>query len=406
MFLHIDINAYFATLLQQETPALRGRPIGVVKDAGRTCIIASSKEAKLKGVRTGCSSAEALARCPDMLLLPADFSLYASATNTLKAVFESLTPSIEIFSLDEAFVPYDELQTLYPNPIAFGQEIQQKIRQALGEWVTCNVGVGPTRLLAKMSGETSPKGSVSQVTEETKSALLAKVEFGDVCGVGLRLERRLAVLGITHPYQINFVTDEDLARHFGPFWSGELRKIGQGEETAQLARLAHPLTQMKGVGRTITLFALTGNDERVRQVLYNLSSEVMHKVRSMDLMGRQVSLLLVGHDKSWSKHITLKSAIRQTKEFVFWIDRLYEQWQNPFPLIRFGVHLGLIQSWKTAQLPLSPEWWQRERAEAAVDYVNRRYGLYTIRSGQLLNSKNLIHPEVTGFLGDKIYQFG
>lgn len=406
MFLHVDINAYFATLLQQETPSLRGKPIGVVKDVGRTCIIAASKEAKLKGIKTGCSSVEAMARCPDLLLLPADFGLYAAATFKLKALFESVAPSIEIFSLDESFIPYEELRLVHQDPIAFGLQIQEKIRQVLGEWVTCNVGIGPSRLLAKMVGETSVKGSVVQVTEESKASLLSQVSFADVCGVGWALERRLSSLGITHPYQINFMCAEDLLRHFGPFWSKELANIAMGRETTQLARLATPLTQMKGVGRSITLFELTGNDARIRQVLYNLSSEVMHKVRTMDLMGRQISLLLVGHGRAWSRHITLQSAIRQTKEFTFWIDQLFKQWESPFPLIKFAVHLGLIQSWKSAQLPLAPEWWQRERAEAAVDSVNRRYGLYTIRSGQLTDTKTLIHPEVTGFLGDRIYQMG
>ncbi|MCD8526685.1 hypothetical protein LRY65_00525, partial [Candidatus Woesebacteria bacterium] len=82
--MHVDINSYFATLLQQENPALRGRPVGILKDVGRTCVIAASKEAKKLGVGTGTSAYEAKRLAPEIVFLPAEFARYLDATKRLK----------------------------------------------------------------------------------------------------------------------------------------------------------------------------------------------------------------------------------------------------------------------------------------------------------------------------------
>ena len=100
LWAHVDINSYFATLLQQENPALRGKPVGIVKEVGRTCIIAASKEAKALGVGTG-SRLQDAKHVPDLILVPAQFDFYLDATKRLKRLFESLAPTVQIFSLDE-----------------------------------------------------------------------------------------------------------------------------------------------------------------------------------------------------------------------------------------------------------------------------------------------------------------
>jgi DNA polymerase-4 len=108
-WLHIDINAYFATLAQQEVPALRGKPLAIIKDKGRTCVIAASKEAKQYGVKTGEPLRAARVKCPHIITWPAPFELAWSATRELQSLFNELSPDTEIFSLDEAFIPFHPL---------------------------------------------------------------------------------------------------------------------------------------------------------------------------------------------------------------------------------------------------------------------------------------------------------
>ena len=405
IILHVDINSYFATLLQQENPFLRDRPVGVVKDVGRTCIIAASKEAKKLGIKTGSNVADAKILAPDIVLVPAEFDLYLDATRKLKRIFESLAPEVSIYSLDEAFVDISSCRDLYPDPIELGYKIQKIIKQVLGDWVTCNIGISHNRFLAKLASEISPKESIFTIDKDNLDIVLAEAEFADVCGIGLRLERKLRMLNVFHPFQIRFYTDDDLLPLFGPFWSQELMKIAYGEEPYFLT-LLDKNPHMKSVGRSITGRRVSCDEDSIKQVLYNLTEEVTYKVRQMDLCGRYVSIHLYGSGATWRAHRTLKYYLRHTKEMfrILYYD-LYHKWKRHFPIIKFAVRLGQLVPINQTSGSLLPDWQQQERLYTAMDSISKKYGLFTVYSG-LLHKKDIIRPEVTGFLGDKIYQLG
>ncbi len=409
--LHVDINSYFATLQQQENPHLRGRPIGVVKDEGRSCIIAASKEAKKFGIKTGADLPEARLRCPDLLTIPAQFDRYLDATRRLKKIFTQIAPAITIYSLDEAFIDISDCQQhLYPDPHHLGRQIQQLIKNDLGEWVTASVGIGPNRFLAKMASEISPPESVFEINHHNLDAVLAEVKFNDVCGIGYQLEKKLLKMGITHPYLIRLYSNDDLLPIFGPFWTKELKKMAYGQEPHHLELLNEPLPHMKSVGRSITGYKLYDNEQEIKSILYNLTEEVTHKVRQMKLAGRAVNVSLFGQNRGWGQapqiwhqHLTLKYYLRHTQEmFQLIYDQLYRNWQREFKVIKFGVRLGMLEPVAEINPSLLPEAQQQEKISAAKDYLTEKYGLFTLRSGVLLNQP-LIRPEVTGFLGDKTY---
>jgi len=416
--LHVDINSYFATLLQQENPKLRGRPLGIIKDVGRTCIIAASKEAKLCGVQTGCSLTEAKQLCPNFITVPADFDRYLDATYRLKKIFSTISPQVYIYSLDEAFIDITDCQKyLYPSPYTLATKIQQKIKIELGNWVTCNVGIGPNRLLAKIASEISPKGSILEINKTNRDAILSQVNFKDVCGIGYRLSKKLTRLGVTHPYQIRFFSEQDLQPLFGPFWSKELLRIAYGQESYNLSLISKPNTQMKSVGRSITGYKLYDDEDEIAKIIYNLTEEVTYKVRKMNLAGRQVSIMLWGPFKNkrplgwlaptgspiWNSHKTLKFYVSHTSEmFQIIYHELYRNWQRDFKIIKFGVRLSLLEP--IAQVPqlLWPKQQKLTKLYHAMDQVSDKYGLFTLKSARMMNQP-VIRPEVTGFLGDRIY---
>lgn len=400
---HVDINSYFATILQQENPALRNKPVGVIKDVGRTCLIATSKEAKQYGVGTGTRKKEALQLCPHIICIPAAFERYLDTTKRLQKVFADISPSIYIYSLDEAFIDITDCRThLYPNVQALGRYIQDKIKAELGEWVTSNVGIATTRLMAKMASETAPKGGVVEVTPTNKESLLATTPFKDVCGVGYRLSKKLALYNVEYPYQIRFIPDEELEALVGPFWKKELQKIAYGEETHLLEQLDTPPAHMKSVGRSITGYRLYTKKTEMQHILKNLSLEIVDKIRTMHLAGRQVSLGLYGQKSKWSTHQTLKTPINHAQDVIEWMQKLFAQWPADFPVIKFAVRLSLLEPDSQAQL--LPNWQKQESVQKALDAINKKYGLFTAAPGITLPKDQLIYPEVTGFLGDRTYQ--
>lgn len=404
-WLHVDINSYFASLLQQENPALRNRPVGVLKAAGRTCVITSSKEAKKLGVRTGYSRQEAERLAPGIIFVPAPFDMCLAATRRLNTLFADLVPEYEIFSLDEALLSVGSCQRLYPDLHVLAKEIQDRVRAELGEWVTCNVGIGPNRFLAKMAGEIAPKGSVLEINDTNKDEILASTTFESVCGIGFRLGARLARFGITTPYQIRLLPQEALEKEFGPFWSVELMKMAWGEEPAFLEHSAERDEQpMKSVSRSITGYRLCNDEDTIKRVLYNLTEEVGYKARRMKMSGRYVALGVSGDGQGWSDHLTLQSYVRHTSElFSLLYDRLYCSWRRSFPVIRYWVNLGMLRSDELLPEPWLLDWQKQKKITQALDSVNGKYGLFTVRSG-ILTQGHIIRPEVTGYLGDKQYQ--
>jgi DNA polymerase-4 len=400
--LHVDINSYFATLLQQENPHLRDKPMGVIKATGRTCLIATSKEAKLLGIGTGTNINLARQICPQLVAVPASLERCLDATKRLQRIFQTISPHVYIYSLDEAFIDITDCQEfLHPDMAVLAQEIQQLIKHQLGEWVTCNIGISHNRLLAKLASEVGPKGQAMEINSENLDPILAKVTFKDVCGIGYRLANKLAPLNITHPYQIRLVPQEDLIRQVGTFWTEELLKIAYGQEPHFLELIDKPPTHMKSIGRSITGFRLYHKEAEILSILANLCLEVISKTRTLKLSGRQVWLGLSGQHRFWSQHLTLSQPIRHSTELIKWVKQLYQQWPKNFELIRFAVTLSGLTPHH--QDPLVPEWHRQEAVEKALDEITARFGLFTIRPASI-KPEYLIKPEVTGFLGDRDYQ--
>lgn len=411
-FALIDMNSYFATLEQQANPFLRGKPVGILKESGRSCVIAASKEAKLLGVKTGEYLGEARKKAPGLITVAADFDKYFHNTKLLHSIFTNLSPDVDLFSLDEAFIELTSCRNLYPNTATFFKVSQQRIFAALGDWVTFSMGIGENRLQAKLGSEFADKNNYFEITPDNLDGILMETRVEELCGIGFRLSERLHNLGITHVYQLNFYDDQFLHEHFGPFWSKQLRLMGQGRENHFLENRAHELPHMKSVSRSKTLFVATSDPKYVEQVIYNLAEDMCFKARRMKLAGCDIGFSLRDTDgHRWGGKLHLKGRWVSHTDEVFELlqsifAHIYQQWlpdQLPSKIIKAGVWLGGLKP--LAEIPISwlPGVDKQAKIFNAIDQVNEKHGLYTVTSGKLLNFR-IIKPEVTGYLGDRTYQ--
>ncbi len=402
VIVHVDINSYFATLLQQENPRLRGSCVGVVKDAGRTCVIAASKEAKKYGVYTGCRVQDAKKLCKNIIFVPAHFGMMLSATRRLKDIFSQWSPSVDVFSLDEAFLDCSGCDGMYENIAVYGQRIQQHIKEELGEWVTCNVGISHNKLLAKMAGEIAPKGSVLIIDQKNLDSILSRVSWKDVCGVGYALSAKLHAFGINHPSDLCIIDDETLRALVGPFWAKELRCISLGQETHFFSRPKNVLYQ-KSVGRTKTGFSLCSDRESIARMLRFLVEEVSYKMRKMCLLGKKVSVSLSGNSRQWSQGMTASTFIQESSDIWDIVyKKFFLQWRGEFPVIRYGVWVSDCVPAHSVQPSLFQGDMQKEKVTRVVDAINEKFGTFCIYPARLFG-EHKVYPEVTGYLGDKIY---
>lgn len=392
---HLDINAFFASVEQQANPYLRNRPVAVIKGYGRSCIIAASFEAKKFGVKTGCRTWEAQHLCPKITFVPADFEKYLPMTEKLIAITQRFAPLVEVFSLDEVFLDLTGL----PSTTKIIQKIQKTIKEEVGSQITVSAGVSYNKLLAKLASDLAGKEEILIINRKNKDEFLGKIKPSAICGIGSRIEARLFNLGIKNLLTIRKIPEDFLRASFGPWWARRLKEISWGIDDSSLTPLSH-LPMPKSVGRTFTLFKNTYDLKIIKATLRNLSEEVGEKVRQMKLVGRTVGLGIRGDDQEFFQEKTLKDFLDDGQLIFETSWQIFKQklWLSS---VRFlGVWLTNLYEKKFLSYSLFEETKKREKVLEAVDKVNHRFGSLTIFPGVLLGQK-LIRPEVTGFLGDK-----
>ena len=194
--LYLDFDGFFASVEQQVHPHLRGKPVGVVPfaDATHTCVIACSREAKLRGVKNVMNIEEARERCPDIILVPQSPDLYRRAHNTLLSEITAVIPVDAVKSIDELTCRVASAER--GDPRALGLRIKQRIADHVGPFIACSIGFAANRQLAKMACKAGkPNGNMVWHPNDMPGPLL-ELTLRDIPGIGERMERRLARFGI------------------------------------------------------------------------------------------------------------------------------------------------------------------------------------------------------------------
>lgn len=401
-FLHIDMDSFFASVEQQSNPFLRGKPVGVIKEKGRTCIIASSREAKKKGIKTGTNVFEARRICPEIVLVPANFEKYFSVTQKFIEICSRYSWEVEVFSIDEVFLEVTQTKKFFGGVSGIVRKIKEEIKKEIGEYITCSIGISYNRILAKLASGIKKPDGVFEITPENRDEILLGCRLSDVCGIGPRIEKRLFEMGISDFRTLREIPIEYLEASFGKFWAQELKKLAWGEEVIWVEA---EKAQMKSVSRTFTLYEETRNWEEIRRVLRNLCEEAALKARMMREKGRVVGVgIRGGLDKGVFKRKTLKYFLDDGGELFEEVWKLVKEarWEEG---VRFlGVWLGDLQPKEKITRELFADE-KREKLREAVDKVNARFGDFTVYPGVLLGGK-IIRREVGGFLGDKNFWLG
>lgn len=402
LILHVDLNSFFASVEQQVNPALQGKPIGILKALGRTCVIACSNEAKKFGVKTGMSLSEVRTLCPQIILVPADFPLYGRLTKKFIRLMDHYSDVVEVFSLDEVFLDVTYTAHLFGGPLLLAYDLQARLKQKLGNWMNCSIGIAKNKFLAKLASGMAPKKSVYVVTQANQQELLARAPFSEVCGIGFRLTQRLKTMGINSLPQIVSAPDSILQAEFGPFWAFQLKRLARGEDNNPLIT-PDQLADAQSVSRSYTLFKNTRDPIIIKALIRNLVEEACFKLRRMGLVGRQFGLSLRGDNFSQSESVTRKYFTDNNQQIFNQLYTLYTRWHWPYSVRFAGVWVSLLTRKEYLPQPLFLDDQKQERILQTMDQINQTYGDYTIFPATLIN-QTIIRPEINGFMGDKKFQ--
>ena len=223
--LHIDANAFFASVEQSANPELRGKPIAVVGGHGRTVITTSSYEARAKGVKTGMAIWEAKRTCPELIIVVGDNKKYQYTSTKINEIFRDYTPDVEAFSIDESWLDVTHSLSIFGSALNIAYLIKSRIKYQFD--ITVSIGIAPNKLLAKLASDMQKPDGLTIIEPDNVSRTLEHMLIKELCGIGKKMQRHLNMMSIYTCGELGRCEENRLTKKFGIIGK-RLKEMGQG----------------------------------------------------------------------------------------------------------------------------------------------------------------------------------
>ena len=383
--LHIDMNAFFASVEQSANPELRGKPIAVTGGGHRTVITTSSYEARAFGVKTGMAVWEAKRCCPELIIVIGDNRKYTHTSREIMQMMQDYTPEVEVFSIDEAWMDVTHSLQIYNSPENIAHLLKARIRHRFG--ITCSIGIAPNKLLAKLASDMQKPDGLTVIPPENIGRILERLPVGELCGIGRKTARQLAIMSITTCGELGRCDEDRLTRKFGIIGK-RLKEMGQGRDDSPVTPHGAD-DEVKSVGHSMTLDKDIDRREEILRFLLQLSEMVGRRARRYNVSGRTVTLYVRYADffTSFGKQQTLADYINQSGEIFKAAQVILDSVELEQPIRLLGVRLSSLRH-HTEQLPLFEDERKKLFATQAMDEVNQRFGEMAVTFGSLLPGKD------------------
>ena len=382
--LHIDMNAFFASVEQQANPELQGKPIAVIGSHGRTVITTSSYEARKFGVKTGMAKWEALKVCPQLIFVVGDNKKYTYTSSRIVEMFRDYTPLVEVFSIDEAWLDVTHSLSIFGTPERIAFLLKARIRESFG--ITCSIGIAPNKLLAKLASDMQKPDGLTVIPPENVSKVLERLPVSELCGIGKKMERHFAMMSIKTCGELGRCDVNRLTKKFGimgkRYW-----EMGKGIDNSPVMP-AEEDDEVKSVGHSMTLRQDVSKREDILKYLLQLSEMVGRRARRYGVLGKTITLYVRYSDfySSFGKQDTLRHHINQSDEIYKAAVAILDTEELIMPVRLLGVRLTNL-TYHAEQLPLFPEERRKSNMVRAMDSVNNRFGDFTVTFASLLKNE-------------------
>jgi DNA polymerase IV len=373
VILHVDMDAFFAAVEQLADPRLRGQPVLVCgSPVGRSVVAAASYEARPSGVRAGMPVARARRLCPAAILVPGDPAKYVSLSLSLLELFKRYSPQVEPFSIDEAFLDLGGAAGDGEAASRLGRALQAEVERKFS--LTCSVGLGPNKLVAKMGSSLMKPRGFTRLTQEGFRQRFWPQPVAVLWGVGEETAKVLATLGVRTIGELANAPEGRLARTFGVN-GPRLRWAARGEDSSPVVPY-HQGVPNRSMGHEHTLAHDEADPDALEGLVLGLADRVARRLRQEGYVGRVVVLKL--------RHSDFTTRLRQRALADFTDEErtvaraaralLWENWAGQ-PLRLVGVTVAGLVKWAgAAPEPLFAEDRQYRRMVGAVDRVRDRFG--------------------------------
>ena len=396
---HIDVNSAYlswtaVSLLEKGEPTdLRTIPsiIGGSTEDRHGIVLAKSTPAKKYGIVTGEPIVHALQKCPNLVAYPPDFALYSRCSRAMFDILSEYSDRIEPFSVDEGFLDYTGMESLFGAPIETAKAIQKRIFEELG--FTVNIGISTNKLLAKMAGELKkPNQCITLFPEEIETKLWP-LPIEELFMVGRRTAPRLRKMGIRTIGELAAYPPLLLEKEFKSF-GRLLHAYANGIDDSPVAS-ADAVSESKSIGNsTTTPFDVTDH-ETAHKILLSLSETVSMRLRQEKLCAEEIAVTLKTADfKIYSHQKQMINAIDCTNAVYAAAAESFDEVRKGEPLRLLGVRAGKLCKEDCVQLSLlGQDWSKQKKADAAMDAIRKKYGKNSIQRSTFLGEKNTFQKE-------------
>ena len=375
--IHVDMDAFYASVEQRDAPELRGKPVIVGGTGMRGVVSAASYESREFGVHSAMPTAEARKRCPHGVYLRGDMAKYARESRRIFQVFRRFTPVVEGLSLDEAFLDLTGGERLLGPPLKVAHDLRSALRQETGLAVSC--GLAPVKMVAKIASDIAKPDGVCAVAREHVSEFLAPLPVGRIWGVGPVAQARLARLGVVTIGDLATTSDEVLLRTLGS-WGPRVAGLARGED----AREVEAYREAKSYGEENTFGEDVSDHDTLRRTIRAHAESVARRLRRDAVCARGVQLKLklgrslgAGRYPLVTRSLTLPVATDDGAAIGEAAMRLLSRSGVSEPVRLVGVSVSRIASGEPAQLSLVPgpgEDPRRRALNRVVDEIRDRFG--------------------------------
>lgn len=379
----VDMNAFFASIEQRDCPEWRGRPVAITNGRQGTCIITCSYEARAYGIKTGMRLREARRLCPELIQCPAHPERYAATSAAIMAVLQDITPDIEVFSVDEAFLDVTHCQRLLGTPLRMARLAKRKVFEVSG--VLCSVGVSGDKTTAKFAAKLDKPDGLTVIPPWEAAERLRDVPVTGLCGIAGGIGGFLAEHGVRTCGDMKRLPISVLARRFG----NPGRRIWymcQGEDPENL-QCEVPAPKSIGHGKVVP------PDTRDREVLLtyllHMSEKVGARLRRHGLRATTffIGLRTAGGWLGGKRRCALPTDDGR-QIMALCRTMLRENWAGQ------GVHQVQVTALEPIEAGSQRELFEsldeaRGEVNAVMDEVNRRYGEFALAPARLLGRSSM-----------------
>lgn len=349
--LHIDMDAFFAAVEQQDHPQYRGKPVIVGADPkgghGRGVVATASYEARKYGIHSAMPISQAFRRCPHGVYLRGNYKRYSEISKQIIAILQDFSPSLEKISIDEAFLDITGSLNVFGGKHIIGRKIKEIIRRDLH--LTASVGIAPNKFIAKIASDLQKPDGFVVVEEGGEKAFLQNLPISRLWGVGKKTEAVLKKMGISSIGQIAQIPEIELQRRFGK-WGHALWRLANGIDERPVVTWG----PQKSISQETTFEEDIDDNLTLERTIMRLADELARMMRKSGLKGRTIVLKIRLEDFStFTRSRTLADFVDSTSILRAVALDLFKKFNRQTKRVRLlGIGVSQLNSVSGEQLTL------------------------------------------------------